>query len=104
MVMMRGMPGGRHDAVGSPVGLPRAALARFVANVLAYAGVSGGFWPRPGGTPGTQPIPPWLIQIPARSRRLLGWYACMPQAGSEGWVFAAASNVLGSVDGSRYGA
>ncbi len=82
--MSRGIPGGKQAAVGSPVGLPAAAFLMLRSKVLAYSGVSGGFWPRPGGIPGVQPIPPWLIQMPVRSRRLVGRYSCLSQLGSVG--------------------
>src|SRR5262245_11873425 len=90
IVMMRGMPGGKHDAlVESPVGLPAAAFARCCLKIFAYSGVSGGFCPAPGGMPGVQPIPPWLSQMPLRSRRLFGLYSAVPHLGSAGWVLAA---------------
>jgi hypothetical protein len=69
------MPGGKHAAVGSPVGLPAAAFARCFAKICWYSGVSGGFCRLPGGMPGVQPMPPWLIQMPVKSRRLFGLYS-----------------------------
>src|SRR5581483_3625149 len=76
----------------------------FFRKISAYFSFSGGFWRAPGGTPGTHPMPPWLIQIPDRSRRLFGRYGTVPHFGSTGCVFAAASKVVGSFEASRGGA
>ncbi len=100
IVMMRGMPGGRHDAlVESPVGWPAAAFARCFWNILAYSGVSGGFWPAPGGTPGVQPMPPWLIQMPVKSRRFLRAIVLLAPLRIDGLGFGRAGEGRGQLGG-----